>query len=766
MTSLPSSPSTENGVGLSDAQLSGPRRKLLDLVNRLHGIGLQGDLDLPLIAVIGSQSAGKSSLIEAISGITLPRAAGTCTRCPTECKLAHSTDAWKCMVYVRFSKDEPFGPPITDKSQVEERIRRAQRAILNPSKPYQQFLEGEDVDGPAELSFSTNCVSLQISGPDVADLSFCDLPGLIASVSSSGQESDIRLIENLVGSYISKPSCIILLTVACETDFENQGAHRLVKQKDPEGKRTIGVLTKPDRIPTSDEPRWIQFIRNEREPLENGWYSVKQPSSSQIRDGITWEQARQNETAYFEGSPWNELDSTFKQHLGTKNLVNKLSLILSDLIARRLPEIQEEIQTMLIRTEEQLGLLPKPLSNDPFAELMVMLQEFNRDVSQHVKGIAKREGLLQRLRPEQVTFKKAILNTAPKFRPYRKTSAQAKKIKLSRPDFLKSDDAAGQDMEGDVADMIYVDEVHSRAQDARSRELPDNYPFDVKQSYIDEFVDKWKPPCNTLHHAVTEIVGEYMKELATVHFSRFSHNGLDQRVKIILTDHVKLCANNALDKISWLLELEEPAYTLNTHYLSEYRSKFLAYYKAARSYETNPSFMGTILGSQNPYQRPSTPVMKEEEYADVVHDSPYVYSPPRASIPSRVPDTPPLEQVLQGFARLGIHVTANEVAKILPADEMESALDIMAEVRAYFQVAYKRITDTIPLALDYEIVRGVTRGLLTALMNGLGLIGPDGTRISRELMQENHTIASKRHELTLKLQKLKEASRELMCVTV
>lgn len=76
------------------------------------------------------------------------------------------------------ARNEVFGAVITDKRDVEERIRRAQRAILNPSTPYKNYLQGEDEDGvDAELSFSTNCVSLQISGPDVADLSFCDLPG-------------------------------------------------------------------------------------------------------------------------------------------------------------------------------------------------------------------------------------------------------------------------------------------------------------------------------------------------------------------------------------------------------------------------------------------------------------------------------------------------------------------------------------------------------------------------------------------------------------
>jgi hypothetical protein len=72
-----------------------------------------------------------------------------------------------------------FGNTIFDKSEVEERIRRAQRAILNPSTSYRQFLDGDDEDltSKPQLTFSTNCVSLTISGKEVADLSFVDLPG-------------------------------------------------------------------------------------------------------------------------------------------------------------------------------------------------------------------------------------------------------------------------------------------------------------------------------------------------------------------------------------------------------------------------------------------------------------------------------------------------------------------------------------------------------------------------------------------------------------
>ena len=75
--------------------------------------------------------------------------------------------------------NKSFGDPIFNKSEVEDRIRRAQRAILNPSTPSAAFLDGEPEDGSgvSEVAFSMNCISLQISGRNVADLSFVDLPG-------------------------------------------------------------------------------------------------------------------------------------------------------------------------------------------------------------------------------------------------------------------------------------------------------------------------------------------------------------------------------------------------------------------------------------------------------------------------------------------------------------------------------------------------------------------------------------------------------------
>ena len=125
-----------------------------------------------------------------------------------------------------------FGQPITNKSEVTERVRRAQRAILSPSAPPDAFLSGPDA--AAERSFSANRIVLHISGPDVADLSFIDLPGssldtlllvfniFLGLFVGGDEESDMQLVKNLAISYIKKPSCIILLTVACESTLRFQ----------------------------------------------------------------------------------------------------------------------------------------------------------------------------------------------------------------------------------------------------------------------------------------------------------------------------------------------------------------------------------------------------------------------------------------------------------------------------------------------------------------------------------------------------------------
>ncbi|KAJ8514913.1 hypothetical protein ONZ45_g7596 [Pleurotus djamor] len=749
--------SSSNGVGLANVQLNQSRRKLLDLLNKLYNTGVQADVDIPQIAVIGAQSAGKSSLIESISGITLPRAAGTCTRCPTECKLSSQGTSWSCVVTLRFSVDangQPLGQPrtvvfgtvITDKADVEERIRRAQRAILNPSTSPNDFLQGDDEDLPkSELTFSTNCVTLQITGPGVADLSFCDLPGLIASVGSQGNNNDIQLVESLVTSYISKPSCVILLTVACETDFENQGAHQLAKKYDPQGKRTIGVLTKPDRIPIGEESRWVKFIQNEIEPLENNWFCVKQPSSNDLKQGVTWADARQRENEFFSmTAPWCNLEGTYQKYLRTTNLIERASSILSDLISKRLPAIQDELQKALRKTEDSLALLPKEPSSDPFSEVMGLLHGFAGEVNHHVHGVSDEDGILQSVRPFQMQFRRAIRATAPLFVPLEKRSA--KDFEFSHPIFLEDEGEEPFEVPSGNTGFIYIDEVMARAQKARARELPDNYPFVVRASFIKTITEQWHTPTRVLCTQVYNVLVKHVKKLIHQHFETFGQGALEQRVSVVIQGHIQRACKVAEARILWLLRLEERPFTLNEHYLADYKDKFLAHYKGIRGSQRHPDLLRSI---QDHLARPPAPTMYNLK-GDVLQQG----VPPSG-----------ISKVLSGLVEVGVsNVDAEDIPKILPPDQMEPALNIMAEVRAYFQVAYKRFVDNIPLAIDEELIFGLQRNILDTLYAGLGLNGADGLRICKELSQESHQVAGRREELKKRWERLSAASHELLSI--
>ncbi|THH15705.1 hypothetical protein EUX98_g9424 [Antrodiella citrinella] len=744
------------GVGLSDPELSSGRRKMLDLVNRLHSTGVQLDIDLPMIAVIGSQSAGKSSLIESISGVTLPRASGTCTRCPTECRLSWSSEPWKCVVSLRFITDangkplgqirnETFGEPIFDKELVEERIRRAQRAILNPSTSSRQFLEGVDEDPvDRDLTFSINCVSLQISGNDVADLSFCDLPGLIVSVGKGGSESDIELVKNLVTRYIEKPSCIILLTVACETDLENQGAHHLAKTYDPEGKRTIGVLTKPDRIPIGEEDNWIRFIKNDYEALENGWYSVKQPDSRALKAGISWSEAREGERDFFSlTSPWSGLDPIYQRQLGTHNLTERLSDILSELIARRLPDFQDELQKLLQGTQETLRKLPKPPSSDALAEILHIISEFSRELSKRLEGTPNEDGLLQSIRPAMEKFKTAVRSTAPLFNPREKSTSRSRTATPSdlTPDFLLNEEGpSGSSLSHPTHDAdIYVDEVMDRAYGAITRELPDHYPFVICKEYILSLISQWEVPARNLFDAIEKILLGHVKVIVTEYFGKFAHGGLQQHAQTVVNDFIKARSIETMDRILWLLELEKNPRTLNGHYYSDYKDKFLAHYRGIRHANVN----GGLMQDLKSYNAKKAIISPVQDFTSHTRDA------------------------LASLADMGIQgLKAPDLAKLLPPDRYEPALNIMASVRAYFQVAYKRFADNVPNAIDYELILALDRdrALYNALLKGLGITGAEGFQRCKDFLQEPPSIVARREELQKKVERLQTAKKELLDV--
>ena len=177
-------------------------RQLIKVIQGLDSLGIDATLpSLPKFVVVGDQSHGKSSIIEAVCDITLPRAAGTCTRCPFRITTTASKDAktpWSCKIsllcrYRYNSKANREYPKwedthsesatefatIYDKRLLENALRLAQIAILNPHLMPAEVLQANNLDVGMGVGFSPNIVSLDIEGPELPELALIDLPGAI-----------------------------------------------------------------------------------------------------------------------------------------------------------------------------------------------------------------------------------------------------------------------------------------------------------------------------------------------------------------------------------------------------------------------------------------------------------------------------------------------------------------------------------------------------------------------------------------------------------
>jgi len=129
---------------------------------------------------------------------------------------------------------------------------------------------------------------------------------------------------------------------------------------------------------------------------------------------------------------------------------------------------------------------------------------------------------------------------------------------------------------------------------------------------------------------------------------------------------MKRCQEKAEERINWLLELEKSPFTLNTHYFSDYRAKFLAHYRGAREGYKNTNLIQSI---KNHKEKPS--------------------SSTGYRFPGPVPELTGIAKALSCLAEIGIvGLGAEDLPKLLPPDPMEPALGIMADVRAYFQGWY------------------------------------------------------------------------------
>ncbi|XP_058041729.1 interferon-induced GTP-binding protein Mx1 isoform X1 [Ahaetulla prasina] len=343
-------------------------RPCIDLIDSLRALGVEKDLALPAIAVIGDQSSGKSSVLEALSGVALPRGSGIVTRCPLELKMKKNNNnkEWKGkMVYLETEVE------LKDPSEVEAAVRRAQNAIAG---------EG--------LGISNKLITLEISSPDVPDLTLIDLPG-ITRVAVGNQPQDIgNQIMKLIQSYITKQETINLVVVPSNVDIATTEALKMAQTVDPEGERTLGILTKPDLIDEGTENETVDVVRNQRVPLKKGYMIVKCRGQSDLINKLSLEDAIKKEREFFEEHKFFSL--LLEEGRATiPFLAEKLTKELTEHIQRSLPTLEKQIETSLQKTHQKLEKYGEGVpesSEDKKYFFVQKIKAFNEDLLKILHG--------------------------------------------------------------------------------------------------------------------------------------------------------------------------------------------------------------------------------------------------------------------------------------------------------------------------------------------------------------------------------------------
>lgn len=330
-----------------DDQMMVLTKKMIEIRSMLQLVGQSEALALPSIVVIGSQSSGKSSVLEAIVGHEfLPKGSNMITRRPIELTLVNTPDAQA--EYGEFPA-LALGK-ITDFAHIQKTLTDLNLAV------------------PAADCVSDDPIQLSIYSPNVPDLSLIDLPGYI-QVSGLDQPAELKQkIADLCDKYIQPPNVILAISAA-DVDLANSTALRSSRRVDPRGERTIGVVTKMDLV---DPARGASILGDERYPLRLGYVGVvsRVPQTSglfsrgggNITNAIT-----KNEKAFFSAHPL-EFGETSNLAVGTTTLRKKLMHVLEQTMASSLQGTSDAIRQELeeVTYEFKVQYNDRPLSAESY----------------------------------------------------------------------------------------------------------------------------------------------------------------------------------------------------------------------------------------------------------------------------------------------------------------------------------------------------------------------------------------------------------------
>ncbi|PWO00634.1 putative VPS1-member of the dynamin family of GTPase [Tilletiopsis washingtonensis] len=335
-------------------------QSLIKLVNKLqdafNNVGIQNPVDLPQITVLGSQSSGKSSVLENIVGRDfLPRGTGIVTRRPLVLQLINRASASGAVGGVAAGAN---GSEIkataagTNPDEWGEFLHLPGEKFHDFNKIREEIVRDTELKTGKNAGISPQPINLRIYSPNVLTLTLVDLPGL-TKVPVGDQPRDIeRQIREMVLKFIMKPNAVILAVTAANTDLANSDGLKMAREVDPEGTRTVGVLTKVDLMDAGTDV--VDILAGRVIPLRLGYVPVVNRGQRDIDQKKLVSAALAAEADFFQNH------SSYRskaQYCGTPYLARKLNTILMHHIRNTLPDIKAKIQTQLTKYQAELTSL-------------------------------------------------------------------------------------------------------------------------------------------------------------------------------------------------------------------------------------------------------------------------------------------------------------------------------------------------------------------------------------------------------------------------
>ncbi|KAH7862586.1 hypothetical protein Vadar_006815 [Vaccinium darrowii] len=306
-------------------------RPLLDAVDKLRHLKVaQEGIQLPTIVVVGDQSSGKSSVLESLAGISLPRGQGICTRVPLIMRLQRHQDPQPELHLEYHGKVVP-----TDDTHIAEAIVFATNEIAGNGK-----------------GISNTPLTLVVKKRGVPDLTMVDLPG-ITRVPVHGQPEDIyEQISEIIMEYIKPEESIILNVLSATVDFPTCESIRMSQRVDKTGERTLAVVTKADKAPEG----LLEKVTADDVNIGLGYVCVRNRIGEE-----SYEEARVEEASLFQTHPL--LSKIDKSLVGVPVLAQKLVQIQATIISKCLPDIVRKINEKLNSNISELSRMPQNLSS-------------------------------------------------------------------------------------------------------------------------------------------------------------------------------------------------------------------------------------------------------------------------------------------------------------------------------------------------------------------------------------------------------------------